>query len=201
MRTMRIYCYGVGQNRLRAAAQNLGVMIDITNDLYKAEIVITLKNYYRKRPQPIIEAEDPVAGRLGFGGDNAELSTQQGIQQGRFPGIGFADQPHVGDQLELEAQMPGLSGRALGRLARSPIRAALEARVAQTAAPAGSTQSRPRRYWKGSIHHCHSTTLRIWARKVPGSASTPICGRRFFTRSRSLRLTETSLARRGMWRP
>ncbi|MCP4198907.1 MAG: AAA family ATPase [Proteobacteria bacterium] len=57
-RPMRVYCYGVGQNRLRAAAQNLGVPIEITNDLYKAAIVITLKNYYRKRPQPIMEAED-----------------------------------------------------------------------------------------------------------------------------------------------
>ena len=57
-RTMRIYCYGVGQNRLRSAAQKLGVPIEITNDLHKAKIVITLKNYYRKRPQPIVEAED-----------------------------------------------------------------------------------------------------------------------------------------------
>ena len=57
-RTMRIYCYGVGQNRLRSAAQNLGVPVEITNDLHKAKIAITLKNYYRKRPQPIIEAED-----------------------------------------------------------------------------------------------------------------------------------------------
>ncbi|RME82095.1 MAG: AAA family ATPase [Caldilineae bacterium] len=57
-RVMRVYCYGVGQNRLRAAAQNLGVPLEITQDLHKAEVVITLKNYYRKRPQPIIEAED-----------------------------------------------------------------------------------------------------------------------------------------------
>ncbi len=57
-RLMRVYCYGVGQNRLRSAAQNLGVPVEITDDLHKAKIVITLKNYYRKRPQPIVEAED-----------------------------------------------------------------------------------------------------------------------------------------------
>jgi len=57
-RTMPVYCYGVGQNRLRSAAQHLGVSIEITNDLYKADAVITLKNYYRKRPQPIVEAEE-----------------------------------------------------------------------------------------------------------------------------------------------
>ncbi|NOZ49718.1 MAG: AAA family ATPase [Chloroflexi bacterium] len=57
-RTMPVYCYGVGQNRLRSAAQHLGVSIEITNDLHKADAVITLKNYYRKRPQPIVEAEE-----------------------------------------------------------------------------------------------------------------------------------------------
>ncbi len=57
-RPVRIYPYGVGQNRLRSAAQNLGVPIEIVNDLRRAAAVITLKNYYRKRPQPISEAEE-----------------------------------------------------------------------------------------------------------------------------------------------
>ncbi|MCS7040425.1 MAG: AAA family ATPase [Caldilineales bacterium] len=56
-RILRAYCYGVGQNRLRAAAQSLGVPVEITNDLHRADIVITLKAYYRKQPQPILEAE------------------------------------------------------------------------------------------------------------------------------------------------
>ncbi|NUQ38562.1 MAG: AAA family ATPase [Caldilineales bacterium] len=54
---MRVFCYGIGQNRLRAAAQNLGVPIEITGELHNADIAITLKNYYRKRPQPIVDAE------------------------------------------------------------------------------------------------------------------------------------------------
>ena len=58
VRAARIYPYGVGQNRLRSAAQNLGVPIEIVNDLRRASAVITLKNYYRKRPQPISEAEE-----------------------------------------------------------------------------------------------------------------------------------------------
>jgi len=58
VRPIRIYPYGVGQNRLRSAAQNLGVPIEIINDLRRASAVITLKNYYRKRPQPIGEAEE-----------------------------------------------------------------------------------------------------------------------------------------------
>ncbi len=58
VRPVRVYPYGVGQNRLRSAAQNLGVPIEIVNDLRRASAVITLKNYYRKRPQPISEAEE-----------------------------------------------------------------------------------------------------------------------------------------------
>ena len=58
VRPIRIYPYGVGQNRLRSAAQNLGVPVEIVNDLRRASAVLTLKNYYRKRPQPIGEAEE-----------------------------------------------------------------------------------------------------------------------------------------------
>jgi hypothetical protein len=47
----------VGQNRLRAAAQSLGVNVEITNDLHRADVVITLKTYFRKQPQPVSEAE------------------------------------------------------------------------------------------------------------------------------------------------
>ena len=57
MRTRRIYAYGVGQQRLRQAAQNLHVPVQIVEDLREADMVITLKNYYRKQPQPIAEAE------------------------------------------------------------------------------------------------------------------------------------------------
>ncbi len=58
VRPIRIFPYGVGQNRLRSAAQNLGVPIEIITDLRRASAAITLKNYYRKRPQPIAEAEE-----------------------------------------------------------------------------------------------------------------------------------------------
>ena len=57
LRTRRIYAYGVGQQRLRQAAQNLHVPVQIVEDLREADMVITLKNYYRKQPQPIAEAE------------------------------------------------------------------------------------------------------------------------------------------------
>lgn len=56
-KTVSVFPYGVGQNRLRAAAKNLNVPIEIVDDLQMADIVMTLKNYYRQQPQPISDAE------------------------------------------------------------------------------------------------------------------------------------------------
>jgi hypothetical protein len=55
--TVRIYPYGIGRGRLTQAAQNLGVSILVVDSLEQASAVITLKNYYRKHPQPIADAE------------------------------------------------------------------------------------------------------------------------------------------------
>jgi len=57
MQTLRIYPYGVGRSRLIEAAQTLGVDVALVDALDQANAVITLKNYYRKHPQPIAEAE------------------------------------------------------------------------------------------------------------------------------------------------
>ncbi len=56
-RSISIFPYGIGQNRLRTAAKALGVSIQIVDDLQMADIVMTLKNYYRQQPQPISDAE------------------------------------------------------------------------------------------------------------------------------------------------
>jgi len=54
---LRIYPYGIGQNRLRSAAKGLKVSIQIVDNLKHADVMMTLKNYYRQQPQPIIDAE------------------------------------------------------------------------------------------------------------------------------------------------
>jgi stage III sporulation protein SpoIIIAA len=54
---LRVYPYGIGQNRLKQAAQNLHLPVAIVKNLEDADVVMTLKNYYRKRPQPISKAE------------------------------------------------------------------------------------------------------------------------------------------------
>jgi stage III sporulation protein SpoIIIAA len=53
----RIYPYGVSQNRLEHAVRELEVPIEVVRDLYSAEAVMTLRNYYRRKPAPIREAE------------------------------------------------------------------------------------------------------------------------------------------------
>ncbi|MDH4207381.1 MAG: AAA family ATPase [Anaerolineae bacterium] len=56
-RPLAIYPYGISQHRLQQVAKNLKVPIQIVDDLADAEVVFTLKNYYRKRPHNISEAE------------------------------------------------------------------------------------------------------------------------------------------------
>jgi len=54
---IRVFPYGIGQNRLRSAANGLNVPIQIVDNLNQADVVMTLKNYYRQQPQPIVDAE------------------------------------------------------------------------------------------------------------------------------------------------
>lgn len=54
---IRLYPFGISRNRLEQAIGALGVAATITRDLREADIVLTLKNYYRRRPQQLQEAE------------------------------------------------------------------------------------------------------------------------------------------------
>ncbi|MEA3459692.1 MAG: R3H domain-containing nucleic acid-binding protein [Chloroflexota bacterium] len=55
--TLHAYPYGIARNRLRGAAKGLGLSLAIVDNLEGADVLITLKGYYRKRPRPIAEAE------------------------------------------------------------------------------------------------------------------------------------------------
>jgi len=55
--TLHVFGYGIGQNRLRQAAQELHVPVEISETLDDVDVVITIKPHYRKRPQPIADAE------------------------------------------------------------------------------------------------------------------------------------------------
>ncbi|MCX6055197.1 MAG: AAA family ATPase [Chloroflexi bacterium] len=56
-KTVRIYPYGVARNRMQQAAQRLGVPAFIAKEINEADIVMTLRTYYRSRQQPIMDAE------------------------------------------------------------------------------------------------------------------------------------------------
>ena len=55
--TKDVFSYGVARNRLRQAAKKLGVNIEIVDDVSDADVLITLKNYYRRRRRVISDAE------------------------------------------------------------------------------------------------------------------------------------------------
>ena len=54
---LRIYPFGVSLNRLEQAIQDLRVPAEVTKNPREANAVMTLKNYYRRRPPAIREAE------------------------------------------------------------------------------------------------------------------------------------------------
>ncbi len=56
-RNIRVFAYGVARNRLYQAAKHLGVKLTVVETLEEAEVLVTLKSYYRKRRRLINDAE------------------------------------------------------------------------------------------------------------------------------------------------
>jgi hypothetical protein len=54
---VRIFPFGVSRNRLEQALTALALPSTIVRDVREADMVLTLKNYYRQRPQQLREAE------------------------------------------------------------------------------------------------------------------------------------------------
>ncbi len=57
LKTLRIYPFGVNRDRLTESARQLHVPIVVTNNQSDADAVITLKNYYRRQPERLQQAE------------------------------------------------------------------------------------------------------------------------------------------------
>jgi nucleoside-triphosphatase THEP1 len=53
----RIYAYGVARNRLLQTARRLNVPVIMTDDAAAADLIVTIKNCYRRRPKVILDAE------------------------------------------------------------------------------------------------------------------------------------------------
>lgn len=58
MRTIKVFPYGVARNRLEQAAKRLSVPAIIVRFPEEADIIMTLRTYYRSRQQVLIEAEE-----------------------------------------------------------------------------------------------------------------------------------------------
>ncbi|MFN3337888.1 MAG: AAA family ATPase, partial [Thermomicrobium sp.] len=56
-RTMRLFPFGVSRNRLEQVIHQLVLPVELVRSPREADAVVTLKNYFRKRPQVLREAE------------------------------------------------------------------------------------------------------------------------------------------------
>jgi stage III sporulation protein SpoIIIAA len=57
LQPVKVYAYGVARNRLVQSARRLRVPMQIEDEPGQAQVIVTLKNYYRRRPKLIIDAE------------------------------------------------------------------------------------------------------------------------------------------------
>lgn len=54
----KLYPFGISRSKLEQAARNIGVNVDLVDDLEVAEAVITLRSYLRRKPQALRDAEE-----------------------------------------------------------------------------------------------------------------------------------------------
>ncbi len=56
-RRTRVYPYGIARNRLIEAADSYKLAIEVVDGLDEADVLLTLKNFYRRRPRVVSDAE------------------------------------------------------------------------------------------------------------------------------------------------
>jgi hypothetical protein len=57
LESLRIFPFGIGRHRLEQAVRELRLPVTITNHVQDADLVLTLRNYYRRKPEPLRDAE------------------------------------------------------------------------------------------------------------------------------------------------
>lgn len=55
---LKLYPFGISRSKLEQAARNIGVNVELVDDLEIAEAVITLRSYLRRKPQALRDAEE-----------------------------------------------------------------------------------------------------------------------------------------------
>jgi stage III sporulation protein SpoIIIAA len=56
-RPMSVFAFGVSRKRLEQAVRELGVPVNVAQDLDEADAVVTLRNYYKRKPAALRDAE------------------------------------------------------------------------------------------------------------------------------------------------
>jgi stage III sporulation protein SpoIIIAA len=56
-RPVRIYPFGVNRSRLEAQIRSLGLAATVVGSQHEADVVLTVRNYYRRKPQALRDAE------------------------------------------------------------------------------------------------------------------------------------------------
>ena len=54
---VRIYPFGVNRSRLESQIKSLGLPATVVGDQHLADVVLTVRNYYRRKPQALRDAE------------------------------------------------------------------------------------------------------------------------------------------------
>ncbi len=58
LHAVRVYPYGVARNRLIQATRRLAVPVTVVDDVGEADVLLTLRAYFRKRQRPVVDAEN-----------------------------------------------------------------------------------------------------------------------------------------------
>lgn len=58
LKKVSIFPYGVARNRLEQSAKRIGVPAEIVKSIDNADVLMTLKSYYRNRQKPVLDAEE-----------------------------------------------------------------------------------------------------------------------------------------------
>ncbi len=95
---VKLYPYGVNRDRLEAAVAALRLPVTITKDVRDSDVVMTLKNYYRKSPGPVRDAED-VGKPVFILRSNTISQIQQSLEA--LYGMETADPPRDIEQMVL----------------------------------------------------------------------------------------------------
>jgi hypothetical protein len=56
-KTVRIYPFGVNRSKIEQLSRALALPVEVVDDVDEADVAMTLKPYYRRKPQPLRDAE------------------------------------------------------------------------------------------------------------------------------------------------